>query len=493
MGLINYIRGVFRSMINFQTIQHAEKVDTPLSAEMQSALQEWSNMYRNKASWLSDNVKSLNLPAFISSEIARQILLEANWSITSKDSQGETMTEEGEPQTSPRSEYLAAEFEKLMIVLRQKLEQACAGGGMIIKPYKVGAHLYFDFVMAWDIFPIAFDDEGNLSDVILPDYYTDGKSFYTRLERHTLNYNDDGSIDVLVTQKAYKSSTDQTLGKPISLKEVDKWKDLEEQLIAKNTGGQLFGWFKVAAANTIDVNSCMGASVFAKAKDVIKQADIQYSRMLWEFEGSELAIEVDPTAMLPHKNKRGEPIVPKLNERLFRKLDISRGDDEMYEVFSPAIRDVNLINGLNQILQKVEDLSGLSRGTLSDANNVDARTATELKIVKQRSYATIADNQKALERTLKDVLRVMAYYSTLYGMAPEGEYDVSFDWDDSILVDSETRLSELITLSNLGVVSKQQLREWYFNETPAQAKAALEIVSGEQDADFEREYGPRDE
>ena len=41
----------------------------------------------------------------------------------------------------------------------------------------------------------------------------------------------------------------------------------------KKTDGPLFGWYKVASANTIDVSSPMGASVFAKAVDVIRKAD----------------------------------------------------------------------------------------------------------------------------------------------------------------------------------------------------------------------------
>lgn len=481
-------------MVPFQNIRQAEKIDTPLSVEMQDALQVWSAMYQNKANWLEDKkIKSLNLPAFISSEIARQILLEAQWTITGKNKKDETQNENGEPETDDRSAYLTAELKKLMWVLRQKLEQGCASGGMIIKPYCIGAHLYFDFVMDWDMYPVAFDDEGNLSDVILPDYYSDGQCYYTRLERHTVSHNDDGTIDVIITQHAYKSNTRESLGKPVELSEVDKWKNLEKELRVENTGGQMFGWFKVASANTMDINCCLGASVFSKAKDVIKEADIQYSRLLWEFEGSELAIDVDPTAMAPKKDKAGRWEMPRLNERLFRAVNIEKENGEMYEVFSPAIRDANLVNGLNQILQRVEDLCGLSRGTLSDANAVDARTATELKIVKQRSYATIADNQKALERALLDVIRVMAYYASYYNLAPEGEYDASFDWDDSILTDSETRMSEMMMLLNAGIISKEEFREWYFNETPAQAKQALEIVAQEQAADFDQVYDGRDE
>jgi A118 family predicted phage portal protein len=121
---------------------------------------------------------------------------------------------------------------------------------------------------------------------------------------------------------------------------------------------------------------------------------------------------------------------------------------------------------------KIEDLVGLARGTISDAN-VDARTATELKIVKQRSYATISDNQKALERCLRDVIRVMDKYATLYNLAPEGDYEVSFEWDDSIITDMSEQLTQRLLLMNNGVISREELRQWYFGETEAQAKEAI--------------------
>ena len=131
---------------------------------------------------------------------------------------------------------------------------------------------------------------------------------------------------------------------------------------------------------------------------------------------------------------------------------------------------------------RIEDQCGLSRGTISDANNVDARTATELKIVRQRSYATIADNQKALEVCLRDVVRAMDKYADLYGLAPEGDYEVSFEWDDSIVTDMSQQLEERLALMSAGVFSKQELRQWYFGETEAQAAAAIKKLQQEQQA-----------
>ena len=399
-----------------------ETVDTPLSAEMANALDEWYKLYTNQASWLGDSVKSLNLPAFIASELARQIVLEMKWNITGKNKDGNTKDESGADITNPRAEYLKAEFEKLIPILRQKLEQGCAAGGMTIKPYPKDGHIFFDWTMDWSLYPVAFDDDGNMSDVIFRDTFNEGKTIYNRLERHTVVKGENGkSTSVEITQRAFKSTVKDSIGTEIPLTAVDQWAQLEPKSEVKESNGQMFGWFKVASANNVDVDSPMGASVFAKAVGTIEQADKQYSRLLWEYEGSELAIDVDPTALRPRKTEGGGLEMPKLNQRLFRSVDVDKGDRDLYNVFSPAIRDSSLINGLNQLYMRIEDQCGLARGTISDLNTVAARTATELMLVKQRSYATISDNQTALEHCLRDVIRAMDVYATTYNLAPAGE------------------------------------------------------------------------
>lgn len=120
-------------MIPYRNIEQVENIETPLSTDMTNALDQWYRLYLNQAYWLGGeaNVKSLNLPAFISSEIARQIVLEMKWNITGKDANGNTQNDDGDDVMNPRAEYLKAEFEKLISVLRLKLEQGCAAGGMV--------------------------------------------------------------------------------------------------------------------------------------------------------------------------------------------------------------------------------------------------------------------------------------------------------------------------------------------------------------------------
>ncbi|MDO4866161.1 MAG: phage portal protein [Clostridia bacterium] len=453
-------------MIPYRSIEQTEGIRTPLAPEMVNALELWYRMYRDQAPWKKPGVvKSLNLASMIAGEIARQVVLEMKWRIEATDP-GRA------PGGEARARYLSAEFGKLMEVLRQKLEQGCAAGGMIVKPWPnpLDGHIYFDFAMDWGICPLAFDDGGGLSDVIIPDVFREGESIYTRLERHRLE-----GEDVVITQRAFKSNRENALGVEVPLSAVPRWAGLKRSARITGAGGALFGWYRTAAANHVDAGCPLGSSVYARAAEVIREADMQYSRLLWEYEGGELAVDVDPTALMPRTDGAGNAL-PRLNERLFRAVDT--GAEETYRVFAPELRDGSLVNGLNQLLMRIEDLCGLSRGTLSEAG-AEARTATELRILRQRSYATVADNQRALEKCLRDVIRAMDVYATAYGLAPEGAFAVSFEWDDSILTDVGQQLQERLMLLESGVLGRVELRQWYLGETEAQARAAVAKIREE--------------
>ena len=480
VSLMDRIRRAVHMFIPYKSIEEVEKVRSPLSQEMIQALYLWYQMYHNRAPWLAESgVYSLNLAAFVSSELARQITLEMEWNITSDQTNGS-----GDLIPNKRSEFLSEEFKRLMRVLRRKVELGVAAGGLLIKPYVRNRHIYFDCCADWEIYPLAFGDDNDLTDVIFPDYYAEGEVHYTRFERHRLEYDrETGTYQVHITQRAFRSNMPTTIGTEISLSDVPRWADINPDTIVRNSGGMLFGWFCVASANSVDSESPMGASCFSKAVEMISECDRQYSRLSWEFKGSELAIDVDPTVLRPRKNSEtGAVEMPQLDQRLFRAVDAAvSGEGDLYSVFSPAIRDQSILNGLYSMMQRVEDLCGMSRGTIAQLEHTtDAKTATELRIMRQRSYATVADNQTALQRCLEDVIRVMDFYATEYKLAPPGAYETSFEWDDSIMVDTEQQLNERLTLLNAGVENKVGMRMWYFGETEAQAKAAIERAVQEE-------------
>ena len=430
-----------------------------------------------------------------------------------------------------RADFLSDQFEKVKKQIRRQLEYGIAKGGLVIKPYLVQdsdfkssdssaknsvddksiekmktdakisandvksndssekqkkdyhAQLEFEYIQADGFYPLAFNASGKMTEAAFIQKKIDKDVTYSRIEYHKLEGKRCTVINLAFKSnkllKGLQPGTETDLGIEIPLTDVPEWSSLQKKTVIDGVDRLLFAYFKMPEANIIDTYSPLGVSGYSRVVNLIKDADTQYSRLLWEFEGGELAIDVDRDALKLVMDENGNDRTerPIAQERLFRKVDLNAEDT--YNVFSPALRDDSLLNGLNAILTRIEDCIGMSRGTVSNTPYNEAKTATELKILRQRSYSTNADIQEALEDTLKDVVYIMDILCSLYKVTPEGEYECSFEWDDSILVDIETELSKRLTLMQSGLSSKLETRMWYFNETENQAKAALQKVDDE--------------
>lgn len=538
---INTVSSILGTMYNLHPLENNL---------MMEAIEEWGLMYQDKAEWLHEPdagnptyVASLGLPAFISSEKTRMALLEFESEITAPklvkeeknpnyfppttdqfgnvrvSGQSQTIYTEETIGETARAEYMNDEYQRKVVGrLRNQIEYGVAKGSMIIKPYvrRVKEQLVagvedpdapdkyimeFDFIQADCFYPLAFSED-MLTEVAFIQTKEDKGVTYTRLEHHKLVGN-----RVEITNKAFESNTNTLLsnitganfGKEIPLTTVYEWKDIPPKAMVCNVDRMLFGYFKMPMANTIDTKSPMGMSVFGRAKNLIKDADMQYSRLLWEFEGGQLAIDIDRDAMGFLKDGKGNDhrVMSQLQDRLYRQIDL--GESDTYKPFSPQLRDNSLINGLNTILMKIEDVCELSHGTLSDVA-AEARTATEIKILRQRSYSSVQEIQKALQRALDDVIYTMDVYCTLYNIVGDvvkdadgkvdmqklGRYAVSYDWDDSIIVDKDTELQKNMQLLNAGLKSKVEVRSWAEGETKQQAAEALERIAKENQEAIER-------
>ena len=553
----NRIKEIFRRMFGMNTtIEQTLHIVPAISSKMIESIDEWSAMYEDRAEWLHEPsfgdptlVASLGLPAFIASEKARMAVLELQSEITAPinteekpnpayfpptfDAMGnvvashqpKTIIEETPKSPTERAEFMNEQYQrKLIPKLRTQLELGIAKGSLIIKPYVVIHRLAetngvsaeetqekleevysieYDFVQADCFYPFTFDSNGNLKEVAFIQTKVDKDTTYTRLEYHKLANNnvtiENRAFECLNINLTDSISAGASLGKEIALTKVPEWSNLPRKATIKNVDRLMFGYFKMPEANTIDPHSPLGISGFARAKSLIEQADKQYSRLLWEYEGGELAIDIDRDALTDVKDFKGNEhtVMGHLQKRLYRPVDL--GESNTYKPYAPALRDNSLINGLNNILMRIEDVCALSRGTISDVA-AEARTATELKILKQRSYSSNAEIQASLENALKDVVYAMDVYCTLYnivGDTPRGKdgkidtskmglYDVSFTWDDSIIVDVDTELNKRMMLMQNGLASKLETRMWYYGETKRQAMDALEKIREESQLAIEQ-------
>lgn len=416
---------MYRRLFPIKDIQEALNIKTAMSDEMVNAIEDWHKHYIGRAEHIGKGIISLRLEKSITREFSNIVLNEMTVSIS--------------------VEKLDKIYKKSVKKLNQKLQRGLATGAMVIKP--LGGDKV-QYVAANAFVPVEYDSDGRLLKVIFPEYKKIGDKYYTRLEYHNLDYEN----GLTITNTAYLSSDPSQLGKEILLSTVDEWKNLAPFTRYPLMKRPAFGYYVNPIDNTIDGSHC-GVSIFESAIEKIKKADIQFGRLDWEFESAERRLDIDITAIDDDKDKTIAKKIRRPVDKIYRPADI----DELFEEFSPQLRQDGFIAGLEEYKREIEFDCGLAYGDLSNPQFVE-KTATEINSSKQRKYDTVT----AIQENLKDCLEDLAYALAFYNSMTTSGYKFICDFKDSILTDEETERKQDIQDLSLGIMRPEEYRsKWY--------------------------------
>ncbi|SCI61108.1 phage portal protein%2C putative%2C A118 family [uncultured Roseburia sp.] len=443
--IVSFVKGVIRNMFPAKNIKQALQVETCMSETMQQKLELWSCMYQGRAPWCRGPVKSLRKEQGICREFSNVCL--------------------NEMESRVSVEALDNIYQASIRDLNEHLQSGIALGSFIIKP--LGGDKV-EYVTAGQFVPIEYDARRRLVDVVFVQIKRlQENGFYYRLERHAFK---EGVLKI--TNRAFHSHSETVIGREIPLTEVEEWAALPEAVEYHGLEKPDFGYYRNPIKNEVDGSPC-GVSVFDSAIEQLKHADIQGARLDWEFESGERAINVDAAALraVPEiSNGKTRLVLPKLNERLYRGLNLEAGTDkELYQEWSPEFRDVSIVNGLNTYLRQVEFNVSLSYGDLSDVSDVD-KTATEARIARKRKYNMVQAMQMNLKECLEDLVYALAFYNAM----TKSGYEFLCTFKDSILVDEETERQQDRSDVSMGAMLLWEYRMKWYGETEEQAKAAVQ-------------------
>ena len=283
----------------------------------------------------------------------------------------------------------------------------CIGGMVALKPYikheKLGVAIYGarDFCAFYNEF-------GELESVYFKsDIRKSETESYTFVEIHTYNYN---TREYRIDNQLYKGVNNDwnrkvgrqapQLGSRVPLSACVDTAYLDDFYVIEDIDRHLCS--VISLDNSMTYNK--GRPIYDSSIELIQDAEKQYDSLLWEYKGGELAIDANADLFRPAgKSKQGNYIMPEGKDRLYRRLE-GAGQEFQIETFAPALRDQNYINGLNEILRKIEANCGLYYGALSNTEYHRIRTASEVIASKQRFYTTVMDIKNKIKIGIADIL-----------------------------------------------------------------------------------------
>ena len=429
-----------KQMFGYTTLKGIAGKDTALSEAMIEAINEWGNMLGGKAPWISGNVKSLRIESGICREFADAVLVEMETSIS--------------------NEKLDKSYQKGIADLNESFQEGLGLGSFALRPISADSA---ECIPADRIIPIAFGEDGKPQDIGFLSVKRQGESdYYIRFERH---YFVNGNLTI--ENKCYHSLSETNIGSPCELSEVPGWEKIEPGPVTYPGMVHMdFGYYRNPVKNKVDGSRC-GVSIFESAKELIEKADVQGARLDWEYESGERAIHVDNRA-LKH-DRHGRLKMARLNERLYRGLDLEEGKDkDLLREYSPDMRDEAFQRGLEKYYRNIEFNVGLAYGDLSDVQEVE-KTAAEVKASKARKYNRVTAIQEKLKDCLEGFAIGLAFYNGLYTSG----YKFSCNFNDSILTDEETERQQDRQDVAMGAMQMWEYRAKWYNEDEETAKAAV--------------------
>lgn len=440
-GLKKIWRGIMQ-MFGYTTLTQIVGKDIALSENMINAINEWKKMLNGEADWITDSVISLGIEDGICREFADCVLAEMNTSLTHKK--------------------LNEIYQKNILKLNENLQDGLALGSFALKPLGGTAA---EFVTADKIIPIGFGDDGKPNDIAFLTVKRVGDTdYFTRLERHYfLNGN------LTIENRCFHSQTASDIGLSCKLEEVEEWAEIDSGPITYPGMNRMdFGYYRNPIKNKVDGSSC-GVSVYDSAINLIRKADVQGARLDWEYESGERAIHVDNRALKQDKTT-GRFGMAKLNKRLYRGLNLEAGkDQELLKEYSPEMRDEAFKRGLEECKREIEFSVGLAYGDLSDVQQV-SKTATEIKVSKNRKYNRVKAIQNNLYECLEDFAAGLAFYNSLLNSG----YEFDCKFKDSILTDEETERQQDRQDVAMGAMPLYEYRAKYYGETIEEAKRIVQ-------------------
>ena len=392
-----------------------------------------------------ERIDEINFNSIFSNKLANYVINDSNVNITGENA---------------RVELLDKTTQSMWKKAKKITSMGFGYGGVILVPYVKSGKIYYNIVSQSRVTIDEVEGENIIGATIIADKKTVNKGIgnsktYYRLTNYKVR---NGNIEI--TQKF----TDEN-GHEVAV--PDFWKNIELKKVITGVDRALFGYIK-SPINNRKTDDKYGVPITYGCDSTIAEIKETMKQLYREYKLKETFVGADSTMF------NGKDSLP-LNG-LFKKVDA--GDDTFFEVFDPAFRPYT--DRLQELFKRLEHEIGTSAGILSEVNTANA-TATEIKRSMYDTFTIVDDMRSNIEKGIEDFLYSANVLANAYNLTPQGDYEVSFDWDYSLLEDSQEAFSQLITAQAKGIVSNVEVRQWLKpDETIEDSQKAIEEIKASE-------------
>ena len=389
-------------------------------------------------------IDDINFNSIFSNKLANYVINDSNVNITGENA---------------RTELLNNTTQSMWKKAKKITSMGFGYGGVIIVPYVKSGKIYYSVVpqnrLTIDM------TEGDLitGATVLAEKKVIQGTIGTKTYYRWTNYQVENG-NITITQQ-FSDEEGKKIPTP------DFWKNIQEKQVITGVDRVLFGYIKSPINNRKGTDN-YGVPITYGCESTILEIKDTLKQLYREYKLKEAFVGADST-MFDGKDKL--PV-----NGLFKKID--SGEDTFWEVFDPAFRPFT--DRLEELYRRLEHEIGTSAGILSQVNTQNA-TATEIKRSMYDTYTIVDDMRSNIEKAIEDFVYSANILANAYNLSPQGDYEVTFDWDYSLLEDSQETFSQLMTAQNKGIVSDVEVRQWLKpDETIEESQKAIEEIKASE-------------
>ena len=246
-----------------------------------------------------------------------------------------------------------------------------------------------------------------------------------------------------------------------------------------------YPWFQVFTTNIVnnyDKTSPLGMSCFGNAIDILKSIDVIYDSWHNEFVLGKKRIFVK-SDLKSVKIAVGDEITNQVDENdvVFYQIEWTENEKPPIYESNMALRVGEHIEAMDKQLNLLSRKVGLGDNFYSFTGGSLGRTATEIISANSALFRNIKKQELPLTRALKGMVKALLFiggYNT--------EQDITIDYDDSIIEDTQKIRENAMAEFNAGLIDKIE----YFAITKKMTRQQAEqYVKTMEESNTLKEYG----
>ena len=251
-----------------------------------------------------------------------------------------------------------------------------------------------------------------------------------------------------------------------------------------------FQYIKPFGANYADDNSPLGMSIFAPAVNTLHGIDIMFDSLQREFVLGKKRIIAPARAMRTTVVNNGS--TPQryfdADDEVWEALATDNPEDLKVIDNSVDLRVQEHISGINGELAILCSQIGFDPGTLAFDQQKGMKTATEVISENSKTYGTVKAHENNIRDRLIDMVHAIFDLAVRYGITwngvpverlISGGYNVSVEFDDSIIQDKDAEINQGVMLVGASLMSKKKFMMDTLGYTEEDAQKELEQIKAE--------------